>query len=58
MTCWVIGRPPGIARPELWAIPCLDLGEQIRCPWTRAELPASALDDLSEIRGALERREA
>jgi hypothetical protein len=44
--------------PELWAIPCYDLGEQIRCPWTRAELPASALDDLSEIRRATERRQA
>ncbi len=48
----------GIARPELWAIPCLDLGEHIRCPWSRAELPASALDDLSEIRQAAEDLEA
>lgn len=37
--------------PELWAIPCYDLGSQVRCPWTRAELPAAALDDLSQIRG-------
>lgn len=44
--------------PELWAIPCYDLGEQIRCPWTRAKLPASALDDLSEIRRATDRLEA
>lgn len=44
--------------PELWAIPCLDLGETIRCPWTRGELPAAALDDLSQIRPAAERREA
>jgi phage FluMu protein Com len=47
-----------MGEPELWAIPCLDLGTQIRCPWTRAELPASALDDLSEIRRAGERLEA
>ncbi len=44
--------------PELWAIPCADLGEVIRCPWTRGELPAAALDDLSQIRPAAERREA
>jgi hypothetical protein len=44
--------------PELWAIPCYDQGRQIRCPWTRAELPAAALDDLSEIRHAIERLEA
>jgi predicted RNA-binding Zn-ribbon protein involved in translation (DUF1610 family) len=44
--------------PELWAIPCYDMGEKIRCPWTRAELPAAALDDLSEIRRASERLEA
>jgi hypothetical protein len=44
--------------PELWAIPCYDLGDQIRCPWTRAELPVAALDDLSEIRQARERLEA
>lgn len=47
-----------VGDPELWAIPCYDLGEKIRCPWTRAELPAACLDDLSEIRSALERREA
>lgn len=47
-----------LGAPELWAIPCHDLGIQIRCPWTRAELPASALDDLSEIRSARERLEA
>lgn len=44
--------------PELWAIPSLDLGKRLRCPWTRAELPATALDDLSEIRTALQEREA
>jgi hypothetical protein len=44
--------------PELWAIPCYDLGDKLRCPWTRSELPATALDDLSEIRHATERREA
>lgn len=44
--------------PELWAIPCYDLGEAIRCPWTRGELPAAALDDLWQIRPAKERREA
>ncbi len=47
-----------VGEAELWAIPCLDLGSQIRCPWTRSELPAAALDDLSEIRRATERREA
>ncbi len=47
-----------IGNPELWAIPCYDLGDKIRCPWTRAELSAAALDDLSEIRRASERREA
>ena len=44
--------------PELWAIPCYDLGEVIRCPWTRAELSAAVLDDLSEIRRGRERLEA
>jgi len=44
--------------PELWAIPCYDLGELIRCPWTRAELPATVLDDLSEIRRNTEQRRA
>jgi len=47
-----------VGDPELWAIPCYDLGLQIRCPWTRAELPAAALDDLSEIRRETVRREA
>jgi hypothetical protein len=47
-----------VGAPELWAIPCLDLGRRLRCPWTRAELPAAALDDLAEIRGDDERREA
>lgn len=44
--------------PALLAIPCHDLGEAIRCPWTRGELPAAALDDLWQIRPAKERREA
>jgi predicted RNA-binding Zn-ribbon protein involved in translation (DUF1610 family) len=43
---------------ELWAIPCCVLDDRIRCPWTRAELPAAALDDLSEIRRGGERLEA
>lgn len=43
---------------QLWAIPAYDLGERIRCPWTRGELPAAVLDDLSEIRRAREEREA
>jgi len=47
-----------VSDPELWAIPCYDLGEKIRCPWTRAELPATVLDDLSEIRTGAERLEA
>lgn len=47
-----------VSAPELWAIPCYTLGEKIRCPWTRSELPTAALDDLSEIRRAGERREA
>jgi len=47
-----------ISDPELWAIPCYDLGEMIRCPWTRAELPATVLDDLSEIRRNTEQRRA
>ncbi len=47
-----------VGDPELWAIPCYDIGPQIRCPWTRAELPATALDDLSEIRRETVRREA
>ena len=47
-----------VGDPELWAIPCYDQGDKLRCPWTRAELPAASLDDLSEIRSALERREA
>ena len=47
-----------LGAPELWAIPCQDLGSQLRCPWTRAELPASALDDLSQIRGARRQLEA
>jgi len=47
-----------VSDPELWAIPCYDLGELIRCPWTRAELPATVLDDLSEIRRNTEQRRA
>jgi hypothetical protein len=47
-----------VSDPELWAIPAYDLGDRIRCPWTRGELPAAVLDDLSEIRRATERREA
>lgn len=47
-----------VAKPALWAIPCADLGDRLRCPWTRAELPALALDDLSQIRGDGERKEA
>lgn len=47
-----------VGDPELWAIPCYDFGDKIRCPWTRAELAASCLDDLSEIRRALERHGA
>ncbi len=47
-----------VADPELWAIPCYDLGEKIRCPWTRAELSATVVDDLSEIRREAERLEA
>lgn len=47
-----------VSQPELWAIPAFDLDERIRCPWTRGELPAAVLDDLSEIRQATERREA
>lgn len=47
-----------VTDPELWAIPAYDLGDRIRCPWTRGELPASVFDDLSEIRRATERREA
>jgi len=44
--------------PELWAIPCYDLKELIRCPWTRAELQAAVLDDLSEMRRVRVRLEA
>ncbi|UCC74055.1 MAG: hypothetical protein JSV86_05710 [Gemmatimonadota bacterium] len=47
-----------VGDPELWAIPCYDLGDKIRCPWTRAELAATVLDDLSEIRSAAPRRQA
>ncbi len=47
-----------VGEAELWAIPCYDLAEGLRCPWTRAELPAAALDDLSEIRPGVERLEA
>jgi hypothetical protein len=47
-----------LGNPELWAIPCYDLGEMIRCPWTRAELQAAVLDDLSAIRRGRERLEA
>ena len=45
------GSPDDLSMPPI-------LSEQIRCPWTRAELPASALDDLSEIRQAAEALEA
>ena len=47
-----------ISDPELWAVPCLDMGEFLRCPWIGAELPASALDDLAEMRHATEERHA
>lgn len=47
-----------VGEAELWAIPCLDLGARLRCPWTRSELPSAALDDLSEIRTAIQRLEA
>ena len=44
--------------PELWAIPCYDVGAVIRCPWTTAELPTAMLDDLAEVRRTEERHEA
>ncbi|NIR43797.1 MAG: hypothetical protein GWN99_07550 [Gemmatimonadetes bacterium] len=47
-----------VGEPELWAIPCYDLGEGIRCPWSRAELPVGALDDVAEIRRVTQRLEA
>ena len=47
-----------VGDPELWAIPCYDLGEQLRCPWTRGELPVAALDDFSEIRRGNEQLQA
>ncbi len=47
-----------VSDPELWALPAYDLGERIRCPWTRGELPASVLDDLSKIRRATDERQA
>jgi hypothetical protein len=47
-----------VGNPEFWAIPCYDLGDKIRCPWTRAELSAASLDDLNEIRRARERLRA
>lgn len=47
-----------VGQPELWAIPCYDLGEQLRCPWTRGDLPAAALDDFSEMHRGRERLEA
>jgi hypothetical protein len=47
-----------IGEPELWAIPCYEVGEQLRCPWTRGELPVAALDDYSEIRRRSDRLEA
>lgn len=47
-----------VSGPELWALPAYDLGDRVRCPWTRGELPAAVLDDLSEIRRAMEEREA
>lgn len=47
-----------VSAPQLWALPAYDLGDRIRCPWTRGELPAAVLDDLSEIRRAMEEREA
>ena len=39
-----------LGEPELWAIPCYDLGSNIGCPWTRSQLPTAMLDDISEIR--------
>jgi hypothetical protein len=47
-----------IGDAELWAIPCYDIGEQLRCPWTRGELMTGALDDFSEIRRGRNRLEA
>lgn len=47
-----------VSEPELWAIPCFDLGTHLRCPWTRAELPSVAIDDLSELRRTDRRLEA
>lgn len=43
---------------ELWVIPCHDQGTLLRCPWTRAELPAAAVDDLAEIRRGTNQLEA
>ncbi len=39
-----------LGEPELWAIPCYDLGSNISCPWTQSQLPTAMLDDISEIR--------
>lgn len=44
-----------LATAELHAIPCYDLGDRLRCPWMRGEVPAAALNDLSEIRKAADR---
>lgn len=44
--------------PLLLAVPAYDLGTALRCPWTGSELPASALDDLSEMRRADVSRQA
>lgn len=47
-----------VGDPELWAIPCYYLGDNLRCPWTRGELPVAALDDFSEMSRARDRLEA
>ena len=47
-----------IGEPELWAIPCYDVGAMLRCPWTGAELSAAAINDLAEIRSSSEVRGA
>ena len=47
-----------VGEPELWAIPCYDVGAMLRCPWTGAEVPAAAINDLAEIRSSIEARGA
>lgn len=47
-----------VMSPELWAIPCYDLGSSLRCPWTHGKLQAAALADLSEMRVVSEDRRA